>query len=189
MPPSPAFPLQIRPALPWSWGATEAERSAPWPCDDLLEAPEDAYLRAVDVAAPASLAFRWLCQLRVAPYSYDALDNGFRRSPRRLTAGLDRLEVGQRVMGIFELVAFTPGRDLTLLLRDPGARAWFGDVAGTYAALPAGDGRCRLVCKLVMRYPRGPRRLMRLVLPWGDLVMMRKQLRTLRALAERDARA
>lgn len=184
----PTSALPVPAGLPRSWGATDAERSEAWPCDERMPDADEAYLRAVAVRAPAAIAFRWLCQLRVAPYSYDALDNGFRRSPRRLTPGLEQLEAGQRFMQIFELLAFTPGRDLTLRIHDPRARALFGEVVLTYAALPTGSDRCRLCCKLLVRYPRGPARVMRLVLPWGDLFMMRKQLLTLRALAERDAR-
>lgn len=184
----PTSSLPVAPGLPRCWGATDAERSEAWPCDALLPGADEAYARAVAVEAPAGIAFRWLCQLRVAPYSYDALDNAFRRSPRRLTPGLERLEVGQRFMQIFELVGFTPGRDLTLRIRDARARALLGDTALTYAAVATGADRCRLSCKLLVRYPRGPARVMRVVLPWGDLVMMRKQLLTLRRLAERDAR-
>jgi hypothetical protein len=74
-----------------SWGALDVERSEPLPCDELLPDADLVLHRAVDVAAPAPLAFRWLCQLRVAPYSYDPLDNAGRRSPRELTPGLDEL--------------------------------------------------------------------------------------------------
>ena len=79
----------------WVWGATAAERSAPFPCDRHVSGTSDALFRAVDVDAPAPRAFRWLCQLRVAPYSYDCIDNGGRPSPRTLTPGLEQLVVGQ----------------------------------------------------------------------------------------------
>jgi hypothetical protein len=58
----------------------------------------------------------------------------------------------------------------------------------TYTVVPAGTRRCRLVVKVVFRTPRGLiGRAMQLVLPAGDLIMMRKQLLTLKSLSERDA--
>jgi hypothetical protein len=76
------------------WGATADERHRPLPCDDHLPEHDQVLLRAVDTQAPPATVFRWLCQLRVAPYSYDWLDNWGRRSPRELTAGLENLEPG-----------------------------------------------------------------------------------------------
>src|SRR5437867_2637960 len=108
-----------------NWGATPAEQSLSFPCDSYLAMAEHAYFRAVDVQAPAAVLFRWLCQLKTAPYSYDLLDNFGRRSPRRLTPGLDHLARCQRFMTIFELVEFEPDRHLTLLLTDARAVAIF----------------------------------------------------------------
>ena len=71
-----------------------------------------ALFRGVTVAASTTVLFRWLCQIRIAPYSYDWLDNGGRRSPPTLTPGLDVLVKGQRVMTIFDLVAFEPDRSI-----------------------------------------------------------------------------
>jgi len=172
-----------------SWGVTAAERSQPFPCDTRCPGSDEALFRGVGVAAPAEVVFRWLCQLRVAPYSYDWLDNGGRRSPPILTPGLEQLAVGQRVMSIFDLVAFEPGRSITLVNRTRGgARAVFGEVWVSYRVVP-GDGRsCRLLAKLLVRYPRGPLGwILRGLLPPGDLVMMRRQLLNLKTLAERDA--
>jgi hypothetical protein len=168
-----------------TWGSSAHERAAVYPCDGLIERPDGAVFRAVDVAAPAELVFRWLCQLRVAPYSYDWIDNFGRRSPRRLAEGLDRLEVGQRFMTLFRLASFEADRSVTLL----STSGLFGGFAVTYLVVPTTPGRSRLVVKLVFAAPSavlGP--LVRRLLPAGDLVMMRKQLLTLKALAERDAR-
>ena len=165
------------------WGSTAAERASAFACDHHLDAPDDELFRAIDVAAPPPVVFRWLCQLRVAPYSYDLIDNGGRTSPRELTPGLDELEVGQRVMRIFELVEFEPGRHLTLVLTR--AQGTFGAIACTYRVDPSDAGGSRIVVKMVIRRPSGIRRALAGLLPAGDLLMMRKQLRTLKRLAER----
>ena len=130
-----------------TWGSTEEERAAAYPCDRWLPDPDDSLWRAIDVDAPPALLFRWLCQLRAAPYSYDWIDNLGRTSPRQLTPGLEELADGQAVMTIFRLAEH----------------------------------------EQVVRRPRGPMRLTAPLLPAGDLFMMKKQLRTLKALAERDA--
>ena len=167
--------------IPWCWGATAGEVAAAYPCDRHLPPPFRSCWRAVDVAAPPEVTFRWLCQLRVAPYSYDWIDNRGRRSPRALTPGADRLAVGQRVMTIFRLVEFEPGGHLTLRIDGRGARL-FGDLACTYAVHRTAAGT-RLVVKLNLGR-RPP--LAGTLLAWGDLVMMRRQLLTLRDLAERQ---
>jgi hypothetical protein len=147
-----------------TWGTTPAERARPYACDGFLPHGDELF-RGVDVAAPAAVTFRRLCQLRVAPYSYDWIDNRFRRSPRALTDSADDLAAGTRMMTIFTLV----------------------DVVVTYAVVPRSAASCRLVAKL--RWQRGPGwwgALRAHLLAWGDLVMMRKQLLTLARLAEAD---
>jgi hypothetical protein len=139
------------------------------------------------VDAPGDVVFRWLCQLRVAPYSYDWIDNFGRRSPQALTPGLDQLAVGQLMMGRwrFRLVEFERGRQITM---KHSARLG-GDTAVTMLIAPA-NGGSRLLVKAVQRCPGGLAGwLERLLLPWVDLVMMRRQLLNLKALAERTARA
>jgi hypothetical protein len=169
-----------------SWGDTAAERGIPLPCDELVPGEALVLHRAIDVAAPAAVTFRWLCQLRVAPYSYDLLDNGGRRSPRTLTPGLERLEVGQRMCRIFTLASVEPGSQLTLRLTSPRARRSFGDVAMTYLITPTGPDTSRILARV---RTAGLDPLRRHALAWGDLIMMRKQLRTFATLAERDATA
>jgi len=172
-----------------NWGATAEERAQPFPCDPYLVDADDACYRAVTVDAPAPVVFRRLCQLQLAPYSYDWIDNWGRRSPQELVPGAEELEEGQRVLSIFRLVEFERDRHLTLLL--VRARWVFGDVVMSYVVVPDGARRCRLVVKLLVNHP-GPaalRPLVRWVGPLGDLVMMRRQLLNFKALAERDAAA
>jgi len=167
-------------------GLRPGEEEIDYPCDRYLPGAADAYFRAIDVDAGPAVLFRRLCQLRVAPYSYDWIDNFGRRSPRELTPGLERLERGQRFMTIFDLVEFEPDRQITLLCSRH--RRLFGEVAGTYLIAPR-PGGCRLLVKVAVNHPgdRFESALRRRLLPHGDLLMMRKQLRTLAALAERDA--
>jgi len=156
-----------------TWGVRTSEPAACLPCDALLPDARVRADRAISIAAPPSIVFAWLCQLRAAPYSYDIIDNLGRRSPRRRDPELVRLEVGQRFMTMFALRSFADGEQITLHARG---------VAVTYAVAPEGAGS-RLHVRVLFG---GPRPLAR-VLALGDLVMMRKQLLTLRSLSEREA--
>ncbi len=163
------------------WGTTEDECTRAFPNDALLPETSAVYYRGVTVHAPAGVIYRWLCQLRVAPYSYDWIDNFGRRSPQHLMAGLDDLAVGQKIMGAFRLVDFTRDHHLTGCV----SMRRFGDITATYLIVASPEGSCRLLVKLVVAYPRGSLgRLLRLVLPPGDLVMMRRQLLNFKRLAE-----
>ena len=173
-----------------AWGTEVQERSRPFPCDRLLDRPDAAYFRGVTIRAPAEVIFRWLCQLRVAAYSYDWISHPGRTSPRRLVPGLEELAAGQRVMGSFDLVDFERPRHLTLRLRPDASEARFvRDLAVSYVVEARGsDGACRLLVKLIVRHRWGIIGwLVRLVAPWLDFIMMRRQLLNFRALAERTA--
>ncbi|HLN98987.1 MAG TPA: hypothetical protein VK208_11045 [Pyrinomonadaceae bacterium] len=160
-----------------------------FPCDDFIAQPDAALYRGVTINASPKTVFRWLCQLRVAPYSYDWIDNGGQQSPQGLTPGMEDLAVGQEVMRIFNLTAFAQDRQLTLQLKPKsGAAKTFGDVGVSYLIIPLNSQAttcCRLLVKLVAKYPSGLYgRMMRALLPWGDLIMMRRQLLNLKRLAE-----
>ncbi|MBI4667261.1 MAG: hypothetical protein HY751_12735 [Nitrospinae bacterium] len=125
--------------------------------------------------------------MRVAPYSYDWLDNFGRTSPRSLSDGITDLRIGQVFMTGFELVEFERDRHVTIRSRDwPAWRFMFGDIVISYLIEPLPDNQCRLLVKMRAGYPKGllmgP--LMRMLLPPGDSFMMRKQLLTFKTLAE-----
>ena len=151
-----------------NWGATAPERATPLPCDEVLPSGIVAD-RAITVDAPPEIVFRWLCQLRAAPYSYDRLDNCGRRSPRQLTPGLGLLEPGQRFMSMFRLTSFADAEHITL---------HSGRFAVTYAVRAHGAGT-RLLVRVRGALPR-----LLAPLSLGDLVMMRKQLLTLKELED-----
>jgi hypothetical protein len=173
-------------SVAYTWGTEEAERRLPFACDAYVRQPDAVYFRGVTVRATPERLFPWLCQLRVAPYSYDWIDNWGRRSPRALTPGTERLAIGQSMMRIFTIVEFARDRHITLRIKHAtGAFSLFGDLAMTYLIVPEGPERCRLLTKIVVRYPPGVTGfLVRRLLPWGDLVMMRRQLLNFKAFAE-----
>lgn len=169
-----------RVGLPWTWGSTSGIETT----RNVDEAVRLAS-RAVESDASPEALYLWLCQLRRAPYSYDCLDNFGRRSPRVPALSMTALETGQQIMTIFSLIDFVPNRALTISM----GRGWptriFGAITVRYAIVPTGAGRVLLRGDLSMPplgRPLGEAR--RTLLAWGDLLMMRKQLRTLAALAE-----
>ena len=169
-----------------TWGTEPCERGLAFPGDDLIPQPETVLYRGVTIEASPAIVFRWLCQMRVAPYSYDWIDNSGKLSPRELSPDLDNLAIGQDVMSIFKLVGFERGRHLTLRLKPrSSASKIFGDISVTYLIVPTTESSCRLLVKLSARYPLGIKgQMMRILLPWGDLIMMRRQLLNFKHLAE-----
>ena len=168
------------------WGINLAEmRSDRWP-NAQRDAPtlEETWYRAVSINAPVQTVFRWICQLRAAPYSYDWIDNVGKPSPRYLIEGLDQLRVGQKVMRIFRVHEFSNDSFMTIVPWPP-AKLFCSDLRITYRCAPADTDQTRLLVRVQICYPKHPfRPIIRLLLPAGDLIMMRKQLFTLKQLCE-----
>ena len=160
------------------WGVTDAETRLVYGCDDLVRAPTLEAWRGVTVHADAPRVWARLRQVRLAPYSYDLVDNLGRRSPRELR-DVPEPAVGDPFTRAFgrdqgRVVAVDPGRELTA--RDHGRP----HVVRRAAAGRRGRG---CVLKVVARTSRW----LAPALSVGDLVMARKQLLTLKELAESDA--
>ena len=172
-------------SLGTTWGTSPAERDLSFPGDYLIERPQAELFRGITVEASPATIFRWLCQLRLGSYSYTS--GG--KSPRELSDGLDELEAGQRFMGVFGLVDFEQDRHITMRLEfDTSEGRLYGrflsELIVCYLIVPR-DHDCRLLLKYVARYRDGPLGMLaRVGLPWGDLIMAREQLMTLRDLAE-----
>jgi hypothetical protein len=172
--------------LPERWNATPEEAAATFPCDALAPGGFVALTRAIDVETSPPLVFRWLCQLRAAPYSYDWIDNLGHRSPRQLSPGLDDLRAGQRFL-IGRITSFVPDQHITARAT-PDAERWFGVVSLTYQVISRGPGASRMLVRLCVHPPnRLWERVRYLALAWGDVIMMRKQLLTLKERAESSA--
>jgi hypothetical protein len=151
-----------------------------YPCDDLVSDPVLQAWRGVTVRAASEHVWRWVAQVRLGPYSYDWIDNLGRRSPQELRVLPEPVvgdafttALGGRRFGRIEAV--TAGKELT------------ATIMGThmsYVLVPLHDGlQTRLLLKVIAR----GNRVVASLLCVGDLVMARKQLLNLAALAERDA--
>jgi hypothetical protein len=158
------------------WGVTASDILRPYPCDDFVTSPTLRAWRGVSVEAPAEAVWPWVAQVRVAPYSYDWIDNGGRRSPRNLV-GLAEPRVGDRFTSVGgralgRIVSVEPGKQLT------------GTIMGafmSYVLVPHEGDVTRLLLKVVMRTGRWAA----LGLSVGDLIMARRQLLNFKQLAER----
>jgi hypothetical protein len=161
------------------WGVSDAEISRPYPCDEFMRAPALEAWRGVDVAAPPEAVWPWVAQVRIAPYSYDWIDNRGRRSPREL-ADLAEPRVG-------EAFTTTGGRAVGRIVSVEAGKQLTGTIMGAYMSyvlLPADHDGTRLLLKVVMRTSG----LTALGLCVGDLIMSRRQLLNLKRLAERHRR-
>jgi hypothetical protein len=158
------------------WGVSNSETLRPYPCDDWVVSSVLAAWRGVRVEAPAEAVWPWVAQIRLAPYSYDWIDNLGRRSPRQLL-GLAEPRAGDR---------FTTagGRELGRIVSVDRGKQLTGTIMGacmSYVLVPHDDGSTRLLLKIVLR----TRRWVALGLSVGDLIMARRQLLNLKELAER----
>lgn len=160
------------------WGTTRAETLHRYPCDEIILTPAMQAWRAVTVNAPPERVWPWVAQVRLAPYSYDWIDNLGRRSPRHLrhlpepVAGEPFTTVGGRPTG--RIIAVEPGEHLT------------GQIMGVVMSyvLVADDRGTRLLLKVVVAHAH---RAITPLLCLGDLVMARRQLLNFARLAERTA--
>jgi hypothetical protein len=158
------------------WGVSRSETSRPYPCDEFVDSPTLRAWRGVTVEAPADAVWPWVAQVRIAPYSYDWIDNLGHRSPREL-AGLPEPQAGDRFTTaagrpVGRIVSVEPGRQLT---------GNIGGVFVSYILVREEPDRTRLLLKIVARTSRGAA----LGLSVGDLIMARRQLLNLKRLAER----
>ena len=161
------------------WGVTEAETRRHYPCDDIVPTPALQAWRGVTARAAPEHVWPWVGQIRLAPYSYDWIDNLGRRSPGALR-GLPDPVVGEpfttalRGRHAGRILAVTPGEQLTATI--------MGAVMSY--VLVAQGASTRLLLKLVAARIAGA---LAPLLCLGDLVMARRQLLNLATLAEQAA--
>ncbi|MBO0810395.1 MAG: polyketide cyclase, partial [Actinobacteria bacterium] len=126
------------------WGVSDSETVRSYPCDDFVSSPTVQAWRGVRVEAPPAAVWPWVAQVRLAPYSYDWIDNLGRRSPREL-AGLPEPRAGDRFTAVGgrqlgRILSVEPGKQLTATIM--GAYL-------SYVLVPQEDAATRLLFKAV----------------------------------------
>ncbi|UMG92559.1 hypothetical protein [Nocardioides sp. TF02-7] len=147
-----------------------------YPCDDFVREPALEAWRGVSVDASPRVVWARLRQVRLAPYSYDLVDNLGRRSPR------ERRDLAEPTVG--SPFTHALGADRGRVLAVEPERHLTATILGahlSYVVRPGPTGT-RLLLKVVAR----TNRWVAPVFSVGDLVMARKQLLTLKRLAEGD---
>lgn len=158
------------------WGVSDGEIVRTYPCDEFVTAPVLQAWRGVSVEAPVEAVWPWVAQVRLAPYSYDWIDNLGRRSPRELVE-LPEPRVGDRFTAaggrqFGRIVSVAPGEQLTGVIMG---------VFMSYVLVAQDRDTSRLLLKFVMRTSRW----VAVGLSIGDLIMARRQLLNFKALVER----
>jgi hypothetical protein len=157
------------------WGVTGDEVARHYPCDDLVPTPTTELWRGVTIDAPPERVWPWVTQVRLAPYSYDILDNLGRRSPQTLQ-GLTDPRPGEHFTQVGGIVK--AGQVLSV---DPGHHLTARILGATLSYVLVPRGSCtRLLMKLVSNHPRWYGGALAL----GDWPMARRQLLNFKKLAE-----
>jgi hypothetical protein len=174
------------------WGATDEEVARPLPGDEVVAGPGFRATRAITIQARPEHIWPWLLQIgsgRAGWYSYDRIDNGGVPSAQTIAPEIQPLTVG-------DFVPMVVGEQVGVWVRElePNRRMLWWDRKGEFTwewvLDPIDDRSTRLISRIRETYPPllSPRMLYAIVASTGDIVMTRKQLRGIKARAERLAR-
>ena len=156
------------------WNVTDDEVARHYPCDDFVPAPTLQAWRGVTVHATPETLWPWVCQIRIAPYSYDWIDNLGCRSPQQLQ-GLPEPVVG-------DAFSTAAARRFGRILATEPPTQLTGEIMGaciSYVLVPEGH-----TTRLLMKIVTAMSRWLTPGLSVGDLIMARRQLLNLKRLAE-----
>lgn len=184
-----------------NWGADPDERERAWPGDALVSPHHETYTRAVSIAAPASVVWKWVVQFglgRAGFYSYELFERVIGipvKNVESIEPALQSLQVGDAI----QLHPKAPGIPVAFL--ELGKHVCFGGAneSGPAEAAPGparswsiylesrSPGNSRLLLRGCIEPPQRPTVMTRLSLALEgpiDFIMEQRMLRTVRRLAE-----
>lgn len=172
--------------LSHSWNIQINEKDLVFPCDGMgLNFDSNCtFYRAITIKAHAEVIYLWLCHLRSSSCSYDLVSRSKKKFLQTNLYNQPKLKTGQTVMDIFELISFEKNIQMTLSIK-PGAGYPLEGLLISYIILKHGGNTHRLICKAIMKYKQTLAGMIaKKILPWGDLIMMRKQMLNIKRFAE-----
>jgi len=174
------------------WGSKPFENKLLFTSDKYVPDKNGEYFRAIDIFAPTELVYKWICQMKLAPYSYDKLDNKGKQSPQKLSQGIEKIKIGDKMMTIFRVIDFIPNKEVTIVMDIPPKPydKFYVPTAITYHLAPNCDGirnHTRLIVKYVASWNNTLLGVIeKIFIVFADFIMMRRQLLNFKKLAERD---
>ena len=186
--------VYLRLVHPWTmrWGATDEEVTRPLPGDRILPHPGFRATRAITIQARPEHIWPWLVQIgsgRAGWYAIDRIDNARVTSATEILPQFQDLKVGDLIpMVVGEAVGprvneLEPNHRMLWVTQDQLSWEWLLE--------PIDAQTTRLLNRIRGTYPPlwSRRMLYAIAASAGDIVMNRRQLRGIKARAERLAQA
>lgn len=144
-------------------------------------------LRSIEINATAPDIFVWLKQLRVSPYSYDFIDNRFRKSPDFIIENLPPLKVNTHFLLAFHIIGFEENSNIVCRYCEPinpPVSKYMKDLYFEYRITEQGT-KAILWCKIKGYFNADlPSKGFFHIFSVADKIMMLRQLRNIRKLSE-----
>lgn len=157
---------------------------------DISTSQSRELLRRVEINAGAPDIFVWLNQLRLAPYSYDFIDNKRRKSPRYIIENLPPLKINTHFLLSFHILEFEDNSFIACRFCEPintPLSIYLRGLFLEYRIVKQGD-RSILWCKIKGYYNTDlSSRGFFIFFSAINKIMMNKQLKNLKKLSELTA--
>jgi hypothetical protein len=147
-------------------------------------------LRCVEINAGASNIFVWLKQLRIAPYSYDFVDNRCKKSPDFIIENLPALRIYAHFLLVFHILEFEENSFIAGLFCEPinpPVNLYMRDMFIEYRIVEEGTN-AKLWCKIKGYFNTDmSSRGFFFVFSVVNKIMMARQMKNIKKLSELSA--
>ena len=157
---------------------------------DILNTHRKERIRFIEIQADAPQIYIWINQLRIAPYSYDVIDNRFRKSPHFIVDNLPPIKINTHFLLAFHVHAFEEDSFLVGRFCEPINHPVSLYIKGLHIEyrLLRRENRTQLWCKVLGFVNRDLNsKMFFLIFTIINKFMMAKQLRTIRMLSHKLA--